>query len=188
MPGKGRRVFAEPYRPENNGSVKQTVPRIAMIQFIPINLKKLFKQGRRYKWERPEKCPRCGHYKIWGHGFAARLFDGFVAPLLLKCYRCPGCGLVITLRPDTHFAGFQASIETIRSKLSYRISRGRWPPGLSTSRQRHWLSNLRRKIKAYLTQMWAGSEMAAFELFLSRGQVPVSAGYSEKTFTGFIPQ
>jgi hypothetical protein len=36
--------------------------------------------------------------------------------------------------------------------------------------------------------MWAGSEMAAFELFLSRGQVPVSAGYSEKTFTGFIPQ
>lgn len=176
MPGKRTEGFSRTLRPKNNWPAIQTVPNIDMILFVPINLKQLFKQGRSYKWERPEKCPRCSHCKVWGHGFAARLFDGFVAPLLLKCYRCPGCGLVITLRPDTHFAGFQASIDRIRTSLSHRISKGRWPSGISTSRQRYWLSNLRRKIKAHLTQMWSDGEMAAFELFLSRDLVSVSAG------------
>lgn len=102
-----------------------------MITFVSVILKEIFEQGRKYVWERPATCANCNHYKVWSHGFVERLFDGFDTFLLLKCYRCPNCGCVITLRPDSHFARIQASKETIRSSLYNRLQTGRWPPGLS---------------------------------------------------------
>ncbi len=109
------------------------------------------------------------------HGFVEAIFDGFDAPLQLKRYRCPCCGCVITLRPDTHFSRFQASKETICSSLSCRIKTKQWPLGLSKSRQRHWLNNLKKKTAAYLTNSWDKGLMAAFDYFIKNGQVPVSS-------------
>lgn len=145
-----------------------------MITFVTIVLNDLFIQGREYKWKRPEVCPKCNHYKVWSHGYVQRFFDGFDTTLPLKCYRCPNCGCVITIRPKTHFPRIQASIKTIRSTLYTRRQTGRWPPGLSRSRQRHWLKNLKRRIKARLTNTWSQGTIVAFDHFVSIGQVPVS--------------
>ena len=146
-----------------------------MIHFVAVLLNDIFEQGRDYPWLRPEKCLKCGHYKVWGHGFVPRLFDGFPSPLLIKCYRCPCCGCVITLRPDSHFSRFQSPVQTIRSRLHHRINKGKWwaPPSL-VSRCRHWLVNLRRNIKSYLPATQPLGEIAAFDWFIEHGQVPVS--------------
>jgi hypothetical protein len=113
---------------------------------------------------------------VWGHGFVFAYFDGFSEGVLLRRYRCPGCGCVIRLRPKGYFPRFQASLDTIRFSLSRRLNRGRWPPGLSRSRQRHWLSALRRKSLAYLGEGWKLGLMGAFDCLLSQGMIPVSRG------------
>ncbi len=98
-----------------------------MIIFVPVLLKKILEQGRDFPWKRSPCCLKCNHYKVWSHGFVQRHFDGFDTFLLLKCYRCPNCGCILTLRPDTHFSRFQASKDTIRSSIEKRIKSGRWP-------------------------------------------------------------
>ncbi len=146
-----------------------------MIIFVSVLLKDIFEQGRDFAWERPPCCPRCNHYKVWSHGFVQRHFDGFDKFLLLKCYRCPLCGSVLTLRPDSHFTRFQASKDTIRSFLSERLETGRWPPAPCHSRHRHWLRNLKRQIKAILSDTWEHGILAAFDYLISIGHTPVSS-------------
>jgi len=146
-----------------------------MITFVAVVLKDVFEQGRDYEWERPEKCPRCNHYKVWSHGFIQRFFDDFFTCLSLKAYRCPNCGCVITLRPDSHFSRFQASKEKIRDCLYGRLNTGKWAQDLSLSRQRHWLNNLRRRIRALLTEKWDQGAIAAFDYLVSIGQTPISS-------------
>ena len=55
-----------------------------MVIFVSVKLKELFKKERDYPWTRPESCPRCNDYKVWGHGYAQAIFDGYNEPLLLK--------------------------------------------------------------------------------------------------------
>jgi len=167
--------FAELHRPKQTGQKRPTKKYNKMIIFVPVVLKDIFEQGREYDWKRPADCPKCNHYKVWSHGFVQRFFDDFVTFLLLKCYRCPNCGCIITLRPDSHFTRIQASKETIRYSLHLRLTTDKWPPGLSLSRQRHWLNNLRRRIKALLTDTWTSGEIAAFDYFASIGQTPVGS-------------
>ncbi len=146
-----------------------------MILFVTVLLNDIFEQERDYPWVRPDKCLNCGHHKVWGHGFVSRLFEGFPSPLLMKCYRCPHCGCVITLRPDTHFSRFQSPVKTIRSRLEHRIKKGKWgAPSSLISCCRHWLVNLRHNIKTYLPKTWSLGEIAAFDWFIKHGQVPVS--------------
>jgi hypothetical protein len=145
-----------------------------MIRFVAVKLKEIFEKGRDYPWPRPERCPRCKDHKLWGHGFVENYFDGFSDGLLLRRYRCPLCGCIVKLKPKGYFSRFQASIETIRSSISYRLKKGRWPPGLSRPRQGHWLRSLRRKILAYLGQGWKGRVLEGFDHLLSRGINPVS--------------
>jgi len=147
-----------------------------MIIFVPVLLKNIFEQGRDFPWTPPSCCPKCNHYKVWSHGFVQRHFDGFDTFLLLKCYRCPNCGCILTLRPDTHFSRFQASKKIIRSSLSARLKFGRWPPSaLSLSRQRHWMQNLKRQIKAILSDTWDAGIPAAYDYLISIGRTPVSS-------------
>lgn len=147
-----------------------------MIIFVPVLLKNIFEQGRNFPWNPPSCCPKCDHYKVWSHGFVQRHFDGFDTFLLLKCYRCPHCGCVLTLRPDTHFSRFQASQETIRSSIEERVKSGRWPPStLSPSRQRHWMKNLKRQTKAVLSDLWEHGILAAYDHLISIGQTPVGS-------------
>jgi len=110
-----------------------------------------------------------------GHGFILALFDDFSTPLWLKRYRCPDCGCIIQMRPASHFSRFQASRETIRSALEERITHEKWPYGLSPSRMRHWLRNLRLQVKAHLTKSWETGLMAGFNRLIELGRIPVSS-------------
>jgi hypothetical protein len=146
-----------------------------MLWRVPADLKQIRDQGRHFPWPRPECCPRCRNWRVWGHGYVERYFDGYIEALLVKCYRCPACGCVITLRPESHFPRIRSPLQAIREHLHVRLSQGRWPPSsLARSRLRHWLANLRRQVTARLTNGWGQGLWAGFEELLSRGQVPVA--------------
>ncbi|MBF0202499.1 MAG: hypothetical protein HQK66_14565 [Desulfamplus sp.] len=146
-----------------------------MILFINVVLKEIFEQGRNFSWAKPEKCPGCGRWKIWGHGFVQALFDGFSRTLWLKRYRCPDCKCVITMRPTSHFSRFQSSRETIRSALEHRLNHGKWPPNMTPARMRHWLRNLKLQVKAHLTDVWKSGLLAGFDQLADMGRIPVSS-------------
>jgi hypothetical protein len=103
-----------------------------------------------------------------------RFFDTFWQALLIKRFRCPNCGCVLTCRPSTHFSRIQSSKATVRHSLSERLSKNRWPAGNSSPRQRHWLVNLKRKARAYLTDRWEGGLLAAYDRLVDMGHIPVS--------------
>ena len=146
----------------------------AMVLFIPVILKTLFVQGRNYAWPRPADCPRCSSGTVWGHGFAGALFDGCNRPLLLKLYRCPDCGCIIRLRPEGYFKRFQAPVEIIRASILCKSACNRWLAGIDHCRQCHWFNALKKKVAAYLTDIWRKGVVAGFDYFLQRGQIPVS--------------
>ena len=145
-----------------------------LILFVAAQVKEIFDLGRDYPWPRPRLCPRCEGSRLWGHGFVEAFFDGFDESIVLRRYRCPVCDCVIRLRPAGYLSRFQASIESIHSRLSHRIRCGRWPPGLCRQRQGHWLRALRRKAEAYLSKAWKGGLMEAFDELVLRGHNPVS--------------
>jgi hypothetical protein len=145
-----------------------------MVIYSAVNLKELFKKERDYPWQKPNSCPRYNSLRLWGHGFAQAIFDGFIRPLLLKLYRCPDCGCVIRLRPKGYFIPFQASIETIRASIACRSTQNRWLPGIRRSRQCHWLRSLYKRIKVYLTDTWSQGILAGFDYLLQLGQIPAS--------------
>ena len=152
------------------------MPRKGSIMILPVsvNLKEIEEKGRNYPWVRPEICLCCRQSHVWGHGFVKSLFDGYAKALLLRRYRCPGCGGVIKLRPKEYFRRFQATIQSIRSHILIRLQAGRWPRGLSSARCRHWLRALRRQVVAYLGIGWLSRLPEAFDQLVSLGEVPVS--------------
>ena len=145
-----------------------------MILFIAAKIKDIFRLGRKYPWPRPEVCPQCNQSNVWGHGYVLAYFDGFSDGLLLKRYRCPGCGCVMRVRPKRYLSRFQAPIDNIRYRLAHRLRYGRWPPGVSRSRQGHWLRSLRRKVLSYLGLDWERGLLEGFSHLLCRGVNPVS--------------
>ena len=145
-----------------------------LILFIAAKIKEVYKLGRKYPWPKPELCPRCAQSKVWGHGYVLAYFDGFSDGLLMKRYRCPVCGCVIRLRPAGYLIRFQAPLDDIRYRLSHRLRYGRWPPGVSRSRQGHWLRSLRRKVLGHLGLDWGARLLEGFSRLLSRGINPVS--------------
>jgi len=145
-----------------------------MIIFYAVKLKELFKKERGYPWKKPEGCPSCNSCTVWGHGYAAAIFDGYQRPLLLKLYRCPDCGCVIRIRPKGYFKRFQAPVEIIRSSIICKATTDRWLPDISRTRQGHWFRSLQKRIKAYLTDTWRRGIDAGFDYLLQLGQIPVS--------------
>ena len=158
----------------NRGPANDPPKGDTMIIFVTVKLKKLFKKKRNYPWPRPESCPHCSDYKVWGHGYAQAIFDGYEEPLLLKLYRCHVCGCVIRLRPSGYFKRFQAKIRTIRSCISHKEKHNKWLSGIPPTRQRHWLRALQRRIKAYIGDTWAQGLLKAFDHFMTLGHVPVT--------------
>jgi len=145
-----------------------------MVIFSAVKLKELFEKERDYPWRKPVSCPCCKSHRLWGHGFAEAIFDGYDRPLLLKLYRCPDCGCVIRLRPKGYFKRFQAPVERIRSSISSKSATNRWLPGISRSGQCHWFRSLHKRIKAYLTDSWQKGMVCGFDYLLQLGQIPVS--------------
>ena len=146
----------------------------AMVIFFSVGLKKLFDLGRNYPWPRPESCPRCSSYRLWGHGYVSAYLDGYDQSFALKRYRCPDCGCVIRLRPKGYFERFQASIALIRSSIVSKAVGNKWIGGISRTRQRHWFRSLCRKVKAHLTDAWGQGVAAGFDRLCQMGQIPVS--------------
>jgi len=171
---KGRRVFRDLPPFLNRGSSNDPPKGNIMVIFVRVKLKKLFKKERNYSWPRPENCPSCNDYKVWGHGYAQAIFDGYNEPLLLKLYRCPVCGCVIRLRPEGYFKRFQAPVGTIRSSIACKSTTDRWLSGIIPNRQRHWFRALQRRVKAYLGDIWARGLLKAFDHFIAQGHVPVT--------------
>jgi hypothetical protein len=109
---------------------------------------------------------------LWGHGFVMAYFDGFTHGLFLRRFRCSDCKCIIRMKPKGYFRRFRASITKIRSCLSVRLSGSTWLKELSGSRQRHWLSALRRKTMAFFgtnTDL-----MNSFDQLIRMGRIPVS--------------
>lgn len=151
------------------------IQRALMIWSVEVDLKKIHELGRLFSWPRPSCCPRCNNWRIWGHGYVERYFDGFDKALPLKCYRCPECGCVITLRPESHFPRIHSSKEIVRFHISNRLQTGRWPPSpLPRSRLRHWICNLKRRVHAFLTASWRQGLWTGFEVLYLQGQTPVA--------------
>jgi hypothetical protein len=91
---------------------------------------------------------------------------------LLRRYRCPDCKCILRMKPKGYFRHFRVSVEMVRACLCERLSLGRWPCRLSKSRQRHWLSALRRKAMAFFG---VGADLIkAFDQLCHMGQIPVS--------------
>ena len=171
---KGRRVSRDLPPLSSRGSANDPHKGGVMVIFVSLKLKELFKKERNYPWTRPESCPRCNDYKVWGHGYAQAIFDGYNEPLLLKLYRCPVCGCVIRLRPEGYFKRFQAPVGTIRSSIACKSTTDRWLSGIIPNRQRHWFRALQRRVTAYLGDTWARGLLKAFDHFMAQGQVPVT--------------
>lgn len=137
---------------------------ILMIYFVSALLKDIFELEKNYQWERPSFCPRCGHYRLWGHGYAQRYFRGFPSCLFLKCYRCPACNCVLTLRPDSHFSRIRTSRMMIRDHIEHRQAMGHWPRSdLLRSNLRYWWNNLTRRTLAFFDNRWGMGLLAAFD-------------------------
>ena len=145
-----------------------------MILPVSVNLKEIEEKGRDFPWNRPEECLRCHGRRLWGHGFVTAIFDGFKGCLLLRRYRCPFCGCVIRLRPEGYFKRFQASKRVIRFHIVTRFHTGKWVPGFSSARGRHWLRGLKRQVMAHLGMQWMSDLLKAFDLLREMGNIPVS--------------
>jgi hypothetical protein len=171
MYGVGAKDVAAPYAPKKRVIPENNLP--SLILFVDVCVKSVFQLGRKFPWPRPQRCPRC-QGRLWGHGFVEAYLDGFHQPLWLRRYRCADCLVVFRMRPKGYWRRFQAPIWVIRSSISRRLKAGRWPPGLSRSRQGHWLRALVRRVLAYLGLQWQGRWLAGFDRLWEMGLVPVS--------------
>jgi hypothetical protein len=116
----------------------------------PVKLSQIHSDGKNFKWIRPALCPRCQQPKIWGHGYVSRFFNSIIGLLYIKRWRCHGCKLVITCRPEEFWRRYQESIDQIFEALKYRIENLRWPPWTTRQKGGHWMNRLIRKSQANL--------------------------------------
>ena len=109
-----------------------------LIVYSSVDFKSLRSSGKEYRWPRPARCPRCGGVRLWGHGYVFRFFDGEADALAIKRWRCPDCGAVHTMRPDTHWRGFWAPWSAIFTTLLIKAAGGKWCTDFSRQRQQYW--------------------------------------------------
>lgn len=117
-----------------------------LVVYVSVNLHELSRLGKKYPWPKPETCQKCSGFRLWGHGYVKRYFDGFETLFWIKRYRCPDCGSVHTLRPDSHRRRIQAAYFLVLASILAKILAGRWLYGISKRRQRHWFSGFKRNI------------------------------------------
>jgi hypothetical protein len=124
---------------------RRTPSRTIMILLRKICFKELSEQGRHFNWGKHdcEKCQRA----MWGHGFVSRYFAQVCAALLMKRFRCPECGVVVTLRPEGFLPHVRSSVDSIYSALSMRFRTGSWGSEISRQCAGHWLRRFVRKVR-----------------------------------------
>lgn len=119
---------------------------IEVVIAVTLRLDDLFRQGKDFKWERPQACPKC-QGKLWGHGFTSRFFQGFPGAFWIKRFRCTLCGSVLIFRPEGFWPRLQSSIEVIFQALLARLKHRRWPQGLPRQRAGHWLAGFHVRLR-----------------------------------------
>src|SRR3990167_2221002 len=76
-----------PKKGSREATTTRTLPQCEMVLSTTISLEQLFREGREFKWEKPNGCPKCKKL-LWGHGFSSRYFNGFSELFWIKRYRC----------------------------------------------------------------------------------------------------
>ena len=109
-----------------------------------ISLQDVLRDGKKFKWKRPETCPRCHHNKLWGHGFVARYFNEFSKLVWIKRYRCNKCRAIIVFRPKAYWTKIRSRIAEVYLALRIRLMDRQWPPWVSRQRALHWLKGFLR--------------------------------------------
>lgn len=109
-----------------------------LIIYFDHRVKKIFEEGKDYVWRRPERCPKCGSGRLWGHGYVERYFEGFEMALWMKRWRCPDCGGVHTMRPKDFWRRFRHRVTGIVKSLEEKISLGKWLGELSRQVEQYW--------------------------------------------------
>ena len=117
-----------------------------MLIYLSVDLHQLLSQGKEYQWPRPARCPSCGGFRLWSHGYVRRNFDGFDSSLWIKRFRCPDCRSVHTIRPSGYSSFIQASRLVVFLSLLMKILFGQWLPEICCRRQRYWFSIFKRQI------------------------------------------
>jgi hypothetical protein len=146
-----------------------------LILFVEVCVKSLVEQGRKYHWQRPERCPRCGGVRVWGHGYVTAYFDESGSHgVYLKRYRCPQCRVVIRVRPFGYWKRIQAAVIAVQQCVLHRVEKGRWPPRCNSARGRHWLRALKRQVRTRLGMSYAERIAEGFFKLLSLGVCAVS--------------
>ena len=110
-----------------------------------ITLSEISKNGKTHKWGN-YYCESC-HRDMWGHGYVARYFLTLASEVYLKRYRCPGCSIVVTMRPEGYWPRMRSSILAIFEALQSKLSRSCWPVGFPRQRGGHWLNKFVRLAK-----------------------------------------
>lgn len=172
--GEKGKVWTTPFSPERGESARASEAQV-LILFVDLCVKTLVGLGRKYQWQRPECCPKCGGVRVWGHGYVTAYFDEAGSQsVFLKRYRCPECGVVIRMRPSGYWRRIQAAVAVVRQCVLYRLEKGRWPPGSNCARGRHWLRALKRQVRTRLGMSYADELAQGFTELLRRDVCAVS--------------
>lgn len=172
--GEKGKVWKTPFSPGRGKAPRIRRTRF-LILFVEVRVKMLVELGRKYPWQRPKQCPKCGGVRVWGHGYVEAYFDEAGSQgVYLKRYRCPECRAVIRLRPVGYWTRIQATVATVRQCVVDRLEKGRWPPGCNSARGRHWLRALRRQVRTHLGMSYADKLVQGFSELLSHGVCAVS--------------
>jgi hypothetical protein len=118
----------------------------SLVLQVAVDVQRLVELGKTYPWPKLTRCLSCNSSRIWGHGYVARYFEGFLLPAWVRRLRCPDCGTVYTLRPDVFYQRFRYPVRTILSSLHSKITGLCWLPSIPRQNQQYWLSGLKLQI------------------------------------------
>jgi hypothetical protein len=136
---------------------------INIVLYYHVELKELQAQGKAYRWERPSHCPGCNGVRLWGHGYVLRYFQGFLAGLWLKRWRCCDCTQVHTLRPFGWQSRLLHPLALMREAMLHKIRHGRFSHSLASRQvQQYWWQNLKR---------WAYSQSLSLSMHMLEDHV-----------------
>ena len=167
---------AHPAKEERRRLPRAKGPYLLVVLHVAVDVQRLVELGKKYPWPKPKRCLACSSWRVWGHGYVLRYFEGFLLPLWIKRLRCPDCGVFYTLRPDLFYWRFRYSVRTILSSLTTKITDGFWLPSLPRQNQQYWYRGLR--LQSLRTRNIVFPDMTALKEIISSGLVPVSHSFN----------
>ncbi len=145
-----------------------------MIIPVDIDVNQLAILGKKYLWQKPSACPRCGGH-LWWHGFVLAYPACLAEAVFFRRLLCPHCRSVHRLRPKSYWRRFQSSVATIEQVIAHRQNNGRWSPDLPRPRQRQWWRRLQKKSLLCLGLSFVGSLFDSFLTLIEAGAIPVNS-------------